>query len=521
MEPERKIEKWLRAFAKKRRDQAPDSSEFALHPATRRLLQGEVRRQFSSPERKPASFLQNFWRFSFRPVEVLVVVAIIALFAALLLPSLSKAKIKSQSISAMTNLRQIGLAAILYAEDHTGCLPMSYGAITNYLHGDAVTIDPVSGERFIYVGGGQQLSNLKPTESVLAYSPTDKKSRSVLFADGHVELANGKRFAELTNRGLVQLALADVPARSRLAEAPATPPPAAAPVASLPPAVAATPPVGTVMEAERLPELAAKKETSKNAGLGIELARADSTKNQQPVADNAPGRAGEPSAEASARIFGFVTIQTNALSWGAGNFQSFASTNIASSRQYGFKRDDVSGKAVPVLTSFQMQQSGTEIRVVDNDGSVYFGYVQPAGAHGQSEVATGVTKSNTNESRSLLTLDQAVAQSGEKDMREGKGAEPAVQTYYFRVAGTNQTLKQSVVFAGNFLAQNATFGGTALMVTHGTSVVSSDNLGGGGGSGRNFDGLAQPWSLLNARISGTVVIGGTNQIEINAVPVAP
>ena len=73
MEPERKIEKWLLAFAKKRRDQAGAGLE--LHPATRRLLQGEVRRQFGSPEPKSASFLQKFLRITFRPIEVLVVVA--------------------------------------------------------------------------------------------------------------------------------------------------------------------------------------------------------------------------------------------------------------------------------------------------------------------------------------------------------------------------------------------------------------------------------------------------------------
>ena len=98
--------------------------------------------------------------------------------------------------------------------------------MTNYLRQDEVTIDPVSGERFIYVGGGQQLDHLS-SGSVLAYSPTDKKSRAVLLADGHVELADRKHFSELTNRRVMQLALADVSARRRLAEEPATPPAAA------------------------------------------------------------------------------------------------------------------------------------------------------------------------------------------------------------------------------------------------------------------------------------------------------
>src|SRR5512143_1653058 len=47
-EPERPIEQLLRAAAKKRRDEAGEPLE--LHPATRRLLQGEVARQYAKPQ---------------------------------------------------------------------------------------------------------------------------------------------------------------------------------------------------------------------------------------------------------------------------------------------------------------------------------------------------------------------------------------------------------------------------------------------------------------------------------------
>jgi len=45
--------------------------------------------------------------------------------------------------------------------------------------------------------------------------------------------------------------------------------------------------------------------------------------------------------------------------------------------------------------------------------------------------------------------------------------------------------------------------------------------GGGGGGGGSFDTLALPGSRSSMRISGTAVIAGTNQIEINAVPGMP
>src|SRR5205814_1278714 len=47
------------------------------------------------------------------------------------------------------------------------------------------------------------------------------RNRAVLFADGHVENVSRSRFAEITNRGLIQLALASAPARREIAETPA------------------------------------------------------------------------------------------------------------------------------------------------------------------------------------------------------------------------------------------------------------------------------------------------------------
>lgn len=53
-EPERPIEKLLRAAAEKRREEA--GAPFELHPATRRLLQGEVTRRFAKPPTQGRSF---------------------------------------------------------------------------------------------------------------------------------------------------------------------------------------------------------------------------------------------------------------------------------------------------------------------------------------------------------------------------------------------------------------------------------------------------------------------------------
>lgn len=460
MNDERPIEKLLRRYAKKRHADAGPPGE--LHPATRRLLQGEVTRQFrkAAPGNAPSSFAQTLkgWRPQLAWAVPLFVLVAVGLWSLLDRPgtkqlALGPAPNKTTTAdgSRASNAERRGpesLPSTLDARPSTAVetAPAEFSAVKAMPPSPApVPIrslnQPAPGPADHGLAGKN-----RDAEQALAYGAVPDQPVVLLngAAEQKGEAARGgfKEVERVDKLGVVSSA-APVPNRPR-AEVPSDPRPS-----TLDPRRQAFAPL--------LDTPSSSATLARSDGLERDQAQTYS----QSFANLAP----EPLKQKTAKVF--------------------APTPIS-----------------PVLANFRVEQTGRQLRVVDSDGSTYLGetdttpVIGAGGGGAKKEQVVQLFKSDGK-------LNQLPAAATSVPQQQ-------LQNNSYRVAGTNRTLNQTVVFTWNFVE-----------MTNAPVVAQSGRTG----SDLNKDAKKLPTQfpaqLQNSFINGRAQFGTGKEIEINAVPVSP
>src|SRR5436853_6621267 len=93
-------------------------------------------------------------RRGFTLIELLVVIAIIGILAAILFPVFAQARAKARAISCISNLKQLGTAAMMYGQDYDeSTIPswLAYKPDNDWKGLWAFTIEPYTKNRNIQV----------------------------------------------------------------------------------------------------------------------------------------------------------------------------------------------------------------------------------------------------------------------------------------------------------------------------------------------------------------------------------
>ncbi|HWX19997.1 MAG TPA: hypothetical protein VN578_08840 [Candidatus Binatia bacterium] len=480
IEPERPIEKLLRAWAKKRRQQASERSAFDLHPATRRLLQGEVSRRFARKEDKPRWINWFNSRVQSRLAWGLAVLTLLGVAGFVLVPLVTHPQ-KDVLLAKNEPTAQPGQAPQVQAAgaaDDAVALADKRAAVP----GSDLKADRAA-------SGAREQPALD--RSYAQIHPESERSRGLAGALRQ----NATMPLQPESNDLKRGEETKVPALSEgLAVAPTPPPPGpqsrlavggATPLANSP-AAASEP--ATLRSMSTLQQ--EKKEIAPNAA-----AESAFTRNPQGT-----GLAGGLAARslstdhAGVNLLGETSNESRAFSV----IQRFAQTAQVT------KAKDTT-KAFPngpILVSFRLEQKAQDVRIVDSDGSIYTGSLQPQGAVYR-------LPSTASQRPALATTFKVPKASTESVVPAAAPAgKPVAPSYFsFSVAGTNRSLNQRVVFSGELLSLTNPASLTDALTVRGDAdlvMPAAAQLGA---------------ALPNYRISGTVLVGNGQPVEINALPV--
>ena len=496
-EPNRNVEDQLKTWAQKRREEA--EAPFELHPATRKMLQEEVARTFrkelDAPLGKPkdppsyvgghaGGWLKMFWsRFALTGslcVALVVVVGILFL-------GITKSKFKSQQLALVREQEKARPSEAARRDAPAQFAPGSSRAgepPVNRLGDEAVKAPTIESPPAQAVPA---LAENKPSEQEALVKAESKDAR-LKTVD---QLAKDDARKSLETGRSLELSYAE-----RAKEA--------APSEGRP----------DTRDRGAAPVNGRNRLLLERDGLVPRRAETGAV-----VPADKQAAAAQPQAPplANAQVTLEVANVGRSAGVGGGGFGVAAVTNQVALNELGqqyaqVRRYRVNFNSPPmpnVLRSFQVEQAGQQIRVVDADGSVYDGAI--AGPENE-EIAKRVVAAQTAQA-DLKKKVEPEARRVESVSETAYGETAGPQNVFFHVAGTNRTLNQLVVFQGNFLAntnQTSAILQGARLATDKPALVPQQSPP-----------LQIRSQLPSALIQGQATIGDRNRVQINASPVGP
>jgi prepilin-type N-terminal cleavage/methylation domain-containing protein len=138
----------------------------------------------ANPCRFPVRSPKAPGRRGFTLIELLVVIAIIAILAAMLFPVFAHAREKARQTSCISNLKQLGTAMLMYAEDSDGLFPPAVArpsrAQKNYYEMSWMAVlEPYTKSRGVYVcpSSGFRSQDFQSNNDLIrnyGYAPTNR-----------------------------------------------------------------------------------------------------------------------------------------------------------------------------------------------------------------------------------------------------------------------------------------------------------------------------------------------------------
>ena len=134
-----------------------------------------------------------------------------AIGAGILMPALARSREQGRNAVSMNNLKQLGLAVIMYADENQDKLPENFEQAKQYYRDSKILESPLKpkdfdGPSYIYVSGHSMKAE-SPARQIVIYENPEycKDTINALFLDGHVEKMRRDRFLETLEATYKQL----------------------------------------------------------------------------------------------------------------------------------------------------------------------------------------------------------------------------------------------------------------------------------------------------------------------------